>query len=175
MNKINLSAYHPILDIQDHIIVFANNGNVVLCYKGNLPEIYSLSEKDFEDIHGAWFQAFKSLPVSTVIHKQDVYQKEHNIHASEAYLMTSFLEKATHTYFKGPRTIWNIVVIYSLYCLKNKALNASKFTNPFRKVEKGIHKKLDHTKLQEFITSVNDAISFINNSRKVKFIRLWKI
>ncbi len=49
MNKLNLATYHPILDIQEHII-FAANGNVVLCYKGDLPEIYSLSEKDFEDI-----------------------------------------------------------------------------------------------------------------------------
>ena len=55
MNKINLSAYQPITDIQDNI-VFANNGNVVLCFEGNLPEIYSLSEKDFEDI--AYFEPF---------------------------------------------------------------------------------------------------------------------
>jgi len=64
MKKINLAEYHPILSIEKHI-VFANNGNVVLCYKGDFPEIYSLSEKDFEDIHGSWFQAFKSLPTST--------------------------------------------------------------------------------------------------------------
>ncbi|HAV53578.1 MAG TPA: hypothetical protein DCX41_01400, partial [Aequorivita sp.] len=51
MKKINVAAYHPIVDIQENVI-FANNGNVVLCYAGNLPEIYSLSEKDFEDIHG---------------------------------------------------------------------------------------------------------------------------
>ena len=48
MTKINLSVYHPILNIENHI-VFASNGNVVLCYKADLPEIYSLSEKDFED------------------------------------------------------------------------------------------------------------------------------
>ena len=44
MNKMNLSAYQPIADIQDNI-VFANNGNVVLCYKGNLPEIYSFLKR----------------------------------------------------------------------------------------------------------------------------------
>ena len=51
MKKINLSAHHPIADILDNII-FANNGNVVLCYEVFLPEIYSLSEKDFEDFLG---------------------------------------------------------------------------------------------------------------------------
>ncbi|WP_445737015.1 VirB4 family type IV secretion system protein [Mariniflexile sp.] len=48
----------------------------------------------------------------------------------------------------------------------NKSLNASKFTNPFRNIEKGIHKHMDHH-LQEFINAVNDAVSFINNSRRV--------
>lgn len=167
MKKINLSAYHPILYIQDHI-VFANNGNVVLCYKGSLPEIYSLSEKDFEDIHGSWFQAFKSLPISTVIHKQDIYQKA--AYSANMLPNNSFLEKATHDYFKGREYMQHCCYMYFTLPL-NKALNASKFTNPFRKVEKGIHKQLDHN-VQEFITSVNDTISFINNSRKVSFAPL---
>ena len=167
MKKINLAAYHPILDIQEHI-VFANNGNVVLCYKGDLPEIYSLSEKDFEDIHGSWFQAFKSLPTSTVIHKQDIYQKTD--YTSEVLPNNTFLEKATHDYFKGRNYLKHSCYLFFILPY-NKALNASKFTNPFRKVEKGIHKKMDHN-VQEFITSVNDAISFINNSRKVSFSSL---
>jgi len=74
MHKINLNAHHPILDIQGNT-VFASNGNVVLCYKVVLPEVYSLSEPDFEELHNMWFQAFKSLPTGTVIHKQDNYQK----------------------------------------------------------------------------------------------------
>ncbi|MAG88403.1 MAG: hypothetical protein CMB97_13750, partial [Flavobacteriaceae bacterium] len=49
MKKINLSAYHPILDIQNNVL-FASNGNIVLGYQVSLPEIYSLSEKDFEDL-----------------------------------------------------------------------------------------------------------------------------
>ncbi len=160
--KINLSAYHPILDIQNHL-VFANNGNVVLCFKGELPEIYSLSEKDFEDIHGAWFQAFKSLPTSTVLHKQDVYQKV-NYDANELP-NNSFLEQATYNYFKGRDYLKHQSYLFFIMPL-NKALNNAKFVNPFRKVEKGIHKKMDHN-ITEFIASVNDAVSFINNSRKV--------
>lgn len=162
MKKINLSAYHPILDLQDHII-FANNGNVVLGYQVDNPEIYSLAEKDFEDIHGSWFQAFKSLPVATVIHKQDIYQKV--AYLAEELPNKTFLQKATYDYFKGRESIKHSSYLFFILP-HNKALNASKFTNPFRKVEKGIHKQMDHN-VQEFIASVNDAISFVNNSRKV--------
>jgi conjugation system TraG family ATPase len=162
MKTINLSAYHPILDIQDHM-VFASNGNVVLCYKVDLPEVYSLSEKDFEDIHGSWFQAFKSLPTSTVIHKQDIYQKD--LYQADKIPNHTFLQKATHGHFKGREHLAHGSYLYFILP-HSKALNASKFTNPFRKVEKSIHKQLDKS-VKEFIASVNDAVSFVNNGRKV--------
>ena len=134
MKKINLSAHHPIADILDNII-FANNGNVVLCYEVFLPEIYSLSEKDFEDIHGAWFQALKSLPVGTVVHKQDIYLK--TAYSCEKLPRESFLEKATHDHFKGRRYMQHRSFLF-FNLPKNKALNNSKYVNPFRNISKAI-------------------------------------
>jgi len=167
MNKINLSAYRPITDIQDNII-FANNGNVVLCYKGDLPEIYSLSEKDLEDIHGAWFQALKSLPVGTVVHKQDIYLKK--LYSSEKLPNNTFLEKATHEHFKGREYIEHKCYLFFILT-KNKALNNSKYVNPFRKISKGIMQKLDDN-IKSFANSIHDSVSFINNSRKVSLTPL---
>ncbi|RDY58596.1 TraG family conjugative transposon ATPase [Flagellimonas nanhaiensis] len=167
MKKINLSKYHPILDIKNQTL-YANNGNIVLCYKGQFPEIYSLSEGDFEDLHNSWFQAFKSLPTGTVIHKQDIYRKQ--IYSGDQLPNKSFLEKATYDYFKGRQFTGHSCFLFFVLPF-SKTLNASKFTNPFRKVEKGIHKKLDHS-VEEFIAAVNDAVSFINNSRKVSMAPL---
>ncbi|WP_422350839.1 TraG family conjugative transposon ATPase [Flagellimonas sp.] len=162
MNKINFSAYHPILDIQGHT-VFASNGNVVLCYRVDLPEVYSLSETDFEELHGTWFQSFKSLPTGTVIHKQDIYKKRG--YSAEELPNDTFLQKATHGHFKGREHMKHNSYLFFIHPL-DRTLNAPKYVNPFRKVEKGIHKKLDHSVL-EFIGAVNDAVSFVNNSRKV--------
>ena len=162
MKKINLHSYHPLLDIQNHV-VFANNGNVVLCYRVDLPEIYSLSESDFDELHGAWFQAFKSLPVGTVIHKQDIYQKE--FYPSDQLNSNTFLQKATRDYFKGRQHVSHESYVFFVLPL-DKALKASKYVNPFRKTEKSLHRKLD-VQVAEFMTSVNDAVSFINNSSKL--------
>ncbi|WNH11991.1 TraG family conjugative transposon ATPase [Thalassobellus suaedae] len=164
MNKINLLSYYPIVDIQEHV-VFANNGNVVLCFKGSLPEIYSLSEKDFEDIHGAWFQAIKSLPTGCVVHKQDVYLKKK--YTSEQLPNKSFLEKATHQHFKGREFMEHQCYLFFILT-KNNALNNSKYVNPFRKVSKSIVQEMDDT-ISSFIGSVSDSVSFINNSRKMTF------
>src|SRR5690606_9192838 len=51
---------------------------------------------------------------------------------------------------------------------KNKALNNSKYVNPFRKVSKSIVQEMDDT-ISTFISSVSDSVSFINNSRKMTF------
>lgn len=167
MTKINVATYHPIVDIQENVI-FANNGNVVLCYAGNLPEIYSLSEKDFEDIHGAWFQAIKSLPTGSVVHKQDVYLKRN--FSSENLPNKTFLEKATHEHFKGREYMEHKCYLFFILT-KNKAFNNSKYINPFKKVTKGIVPEMDDT-IHSFLGAVSDSVSFINNSRKMEFTPL---
>jgi len=167
MKKINLNAYHPILDIQNHV-VFANNGNVVLCYKVDMPEVYSLSESDFDELHGTWFQAFKSLSVGTIIHKLDIYQKEG--YGATQLPNHTFLEQVTHGYFKGRMYLSHQNYLFFILPL-DKTLKASKYVNPFRKTERSLHRKLD-VQVVEFMTSVHDAVSFINNSRKVSVIPL---
>nr|WP_252737095.1 TraG family conjugative transposon ATPase [Zobellia galactanivorans] len=160
--KINLASNHPILDIRKNAL-FANNGNVVLCYKAELPEIYSLSEKDFEDIHSAWFQSLKSLPVGTVIHKQDVYLKK--LYTAEKLPNETFLAKATTEHFKGREYIDHQCFLFFVLT-KNKALNNTKYVNPFKNVIDTIPDSLDSS-VNRFMGAVNDSVSFINNSRKI--------
>ena len=167
MKKINLLASHPIANIQDNII-FAANGNVVLCYEVILPEIYSLSEKDFEDMHGSWFQALKSLPVGTVIHKQDVYLKK--AYSSEKLPNKTFLGKATCDHFQGRELMEHRSFLFFIIT-KNKALINPKYVNPFRNISRTIVRKLEDN-VNSFIGAVSDSVSFINNSRKIKIIPL---
>ena len=164
MNNINLASYYPIININENV-VFANNGNVVVCFKGTLPEIYSLSEKDLEDMHGAWFQAIKTLPTGCVIHKQDVYLKQK--YTSQELPNTTFLEKATHEHFKGREYIEHHSYLFFVLT-KNNALNNSKFVNPLRDVSKQVIRDADET-VASFIGAVSDAVSFLNNSRKVHY------
>ena len=162
--RINLTQHYPIVDIQENL-VFANNGNLVLCYKADLPEVYSLSSTDFEDLHGSWFQALKSLPAGTVIHKQDIYQK---LEYSAARLPnTTFLEKATYQHFKGREYISHQSYLFFIWT-KNKGLNKAKYVNPFKGVSKAIPEKMTDD-MESFMSSVRDAVGFLNNSYKLDF------
>ncbi len=167
MNKINLASYSPISDIQDNL-VFASNGNLILCYQVMLPEIYSLSEKDFDELHSSFFQAFKSLPASCVIHKQDVYLKQE--YSSEKLPDKTFLQKATHDHFKGREYIDHQSYLFFILT-KNKTLNNAKYKNPFRNVAKAIPETLEEN-IRDFISTVSDSVSYINNSRKISLVPL---
>lgn len=157
-----LALHHPIMDIQDQIL-FATNGNVIACYKVDLPEIHSLSEYDFEDMHSTWFQTLKSLGVGTVIHKQDIYRKER--FACRDMPNNSFLERSTHRYFKGRPYLAHESYLF-FTTTQNKSLNHPKYVNPFKKMPMGLAKQLD-TQIRRFLSEVNDAVSFLNNSRKI--------
>src|SRR5690554_3697028 len=161
--KINLSAYHPIADIRQNLI-FATNGNLVLCYQLDLPEVYSLSERDFEDLHGIWFQALRSLPNGLVVHKQDVYTKER--YRGENLPRNSFLGKATYDYFKGRQHLAHRSYLFFINP-KNKSLNKAKYINPFKKVPRKLPVQLEQ-EVADFRRAVSDVVSFINNSKKIK-------
>ncbi|SDF00047.1 Bacteroides conjugation system ATPase, TraG family [Pricia antarctica] len=168
--RINLTQHYPIADIQCNM-VFANNGNLVLCYRADLPEIYSLSEKDFEDMHGSWFQALKSLPAGTMVHKQDVYRKRP--YAAEQLPNSTFLEKATHAHFKGRQFISHDSYLFFIWP-KNKGLNRAKYVNPFKKVAKAVPEGLTDS-LNSFVSAVKDSVGFLNNSQKMDFVPLNQI
>ena len=165
--KVNFSTYHPIIEIRENL-VFANNGNLVFCFKVELPEIYSLSEKDFEDLHGIWFQALRSLRSGCVIHKQDIYRKRK---FSAAKLPEeTFLGRATRNYFEDREYLEHKTHLFFIWP-KNKTLNNGKFINPFKKVSKKIPGELEEG-VQEFTRAVNDTVSFLNNSKKMRLIPL---
>ena len=131
MNEFNLSSHYPILDIQDNL-VFAANGNLVIGYQFELPEIYSLSEKDFEALHAQFFQAIKSLPVGTIVHKQNLYRK--SIYKGDQLQRETFLQKATYHYFKGRNYLEHQSYLYFILPA-SKTTKASGYINPFKTVK----------------------------------------
>ena len=167
--KINLATYYPIADIQENV-VFATNGNVVFCYKLDLPEVYSLSEKDFEDLHSMWFQAIRSLTNGCVIHKQDIYKRK--LYNPKKLPNTSFLEKATYNYFNGREHLIHDSFLFFIFP-KNRTLNNPKYCNPFKRVSRKTAMELEEG-VTEFRRAVNETVSFINNCRKLIAVPIYE-
>jgi len=165
--KINFHAYHPILH-QDNNVVFLANGNITLAYRVNLPEVFSLSEKDFEILHANWFQTLKGLPGGTVIHKQDIYLKQK--YDGRQLPNRSYLAKATQNFFNDREYMSHDSYLFFSWP-KNRNFNKATIANPFLKLNKNVPEKLE-SGANLFIQSVQDAVRFLNNTGSIELQEL---
>ncbi|MBC73568.1 MAG: conjugal transfer protein TraG [Muricauda sp.] len=161
----NFNDTYPIVDV-DQNKVLANNGNLAFAYRLELPEIHSLSEQDFEELHGLWFQALKSLPAGTLVHKQDIYQK--TAFDAGGLPKSTFLAKATHKHFEGREHLSHTSLLFFVWP-KNRSVNSSRLVNPFAHIPKKMPETL-WEKNEQFGNSVREVVNFLNNGPHLSLI-----
>ena len=60
----------PLLGVE-HDCILSKQGDITLVFKVELPEIFTLSDQEYEAFHQACVKAIKILPKLSVFHKQD--------------------------------------------------------------------------------------------------------
>eukprot|EP01035_Chromulina_nebulosa_P058823 gene58823-80558_t len=55
----------------EHGCILSKMGDVTVVYEASLPEIFTLSNEEYEAFHQIWIKALRILPANTVFHKQD--------------------------------------------------------------------------------------------------------
>jgi len=60
----------PILTVE-HDCILSKQGDITVAFRVDLPEIFTLSDHEYEAFHQIWVKAIKILPAHTVFHKQD--------------------------------------------------------------------------------------------------------
>ncbi|HEV7333110.1 MAG TPA: TraG family conjugative transposon ATPase [Flavisolibacter sp.] len=69
-----LDDIFPILEVA-HDAILSKAGDITIGFTVELPELFTLSERDYEALHQAWTKAIKVLPNHSVFHKQDWFVK----------------------------------------------------------------------------------------------------
>lgn len=88
----------PIMEVADDCIV-SGQGCISIVFKVELPEIFTQSDGDYENLHQCWVKALKVLPYYSVLHKQDWFVKDTvQMRDSET---AGFLERASNRHFDG--------------------------------------------------------------------------
>src|SRR5258706_14201895 len=74
---VDLSKVFPLYKVERDCIL-SKLGDVTLAYEATLPEIFSLSDQEYEGLHQILIKAIKVLPANSVFHKQDwFYARKH--------------------------------------------------------------------------------------------------
>lgn len=87
----------PIMDVE-HDCIISKQGDITIVFKAELPEIFTLSDQEYEAFHQSWIKAIKMLPKFCVFHKQDwflqsTYKADFSNHDN------SFLSRSSERFF----------------------------------------------------------------------------
>lgn len=94
---IDIHKLLPIYKVENDCLLSVR-GDVTLAYEVTLPEIFTLSNEEYEAFHQAWIKAIKILPRYSVFHKQDWFVADQII-ANFEKDDVSFLTRASERFF----------------------------------------------------------------------------
>jgi conjugation system TraG family ATPase len=88
----------PILDVE-HDMIVSRQGDVTIVFRVQMPEIFTLSEQQYDAFHQTWVKAIRVLPSRAILHKQDWFMaREFSASSPEP---VSFLGRASDKFFRG--------------------------------------------------------------------------
>ncbi|MDB5143048.1 MAG: traG [Mucilaginibacter sp.] len=100
----------PIMGVE-HDCILSKQGEFTVVFKATLPEVFTLSDEDYEHLHQVWVKAIKILPGDSVLHKQDWFIKR-TYYPDEKGDSGSFLNEASEKYFTGRPYLQHDCFIY---------------------------------------------------------------
>jgi len=96
-NPIPFANVFPIYKVEQDCIL-SKFGDVTIAYKASLPEIFTLSDQEYEAFHQVLVKAIRVLPNHSVFHKQDWFiARNHQPEFEEKNL--SFLSRSSEQFF----------------------------------------------------------------------------
>lgn len=159
----------PIMDVE-HDCILSKQGDVTVVFKAELPEIFTLSDQEYEAFHQAWLKAIKLLPKFSVFHKQDWFI-DSKFEADFRNEDTSFLTSSSERFFNERPFLDHSCYILLTKKPGGRKKSSSLFSNLLRSSivpEETLQAQLR----QEFIDSTGQFRRILEDSGFVKLTRL---
>lgn len=159
----------PLMGIE-HDCILSKKGDVTVVFKVELPEIFTLSNQEYEAFHEAWLKAIKLLPKFTVFHKQDWFiEKKYRPDFGKEDV--SFLSRSSDRFFNERPFLDHDCYIYLTKKPGGRKQGSSIFSNLLRPtIVPDLVIKPDL--LQNFLDSTGQFKRVLEDSGFVKLKRL---
>jgi conjugation system TraG family ATPase len=154
----------PILAVeQDRIL--SKQGDITVGFEAQLPEIFTLSNEEYEAFHQAWIKGIKILSRHSVFHKQDWFTRDGH---RPDFDQESFLSRSSERFFNERPFLDHHCYIYFTKKPSGRKPSSSVLSNLLRKSivpAESLHPQL----MQEFFDSVGQFRRILEDSG---FVRL---
>lgn len=159
----------PIMAVE-HDCILSKQGDVTVVFKAELPEIFTLSDQEYEAFHQSWIKAIKVLPKFCVFHKQDWFL-EKSYRADFTSDDSSFLTRSSERFFNERPFLDHSCYIILTKKPQGRKNSSSLFSNLLRRSivpEETLKAQL----LQDFIDCTGQFKRIMEDSSFVKLTRL---
>lgn len=159
----------PIMDVE-HDCIVSKHGDITVAYTVALPEIFTLSDNEYEAFHQAWVKAIKVLPKDSILHKQDWFLTS-SYQADFVKDDTSFLSRSSERFFNERPFLDHHCYLFLTKKTEGRKAGNSLFSNLLRPslVPKQV---LDKASLQDFLDACGQFRQIIQDSGFVKMERI---
>jgi len=130
----------PIIDIErllplsmvENGAILSASGDITIAYEAKLPEIFTLSDRDYEAYHQAFVKAIRLLPTFSIFHKQDWFM-ETSYRADFEKAGKSFLSRSSERFFNERPYLAHRCYIFLTQKPADRKLSSSVYSNILRK------------------------------------------
>jgi len=165
----NIRDILPLFGVEQDCIL-SKQGDVTIGYEVQLPELFTLSDNEYEALHQSLIKAIKLLPSHSVFHKQDWFN-EAKVAADFSAIGVSFLSRASERFFNERPYLDHRCFIFLSKRADGRKAASSLFSNLLRRSivpEQTLRPQL----LQDFIDSAGQFEKIISDSGFIQLRRL---
>ena len=116
----------------EHNAILSAQGDITIAYEAILPEIFTLSDRDYEAYHQTLIKAIRILPAFSIFHKQDWFT-ESKYKANFDKEDNSFLSKSSERFFNERPYLDHRCFIFLTKKPNGRKLSSSVYSNILRK------------------------------------------
>ncbi len=158
----------PLLSVE-HDCIISKDADITVAFRVDLPELFTVTNTEYEAIHSAWTKAIKVLPDYSVIHKQDWFVKENYKPATDQEDM-SFLSRSFERHFNERPYLNHTCFLFLTKTTKERMRMQSDFSTLCR--GNIIPKEVNKDTAVRFLEAVGQFERIVNDSGFITLTRL---
>ena len=163
-----IESKFPLLSVE-HDCIISKDADITVAYRVDLPELFTVTDSEYETIHSAWTKAIKVLPDYSVIHKQDWFVKENYKPATDKENM-SFLSRSFERHFNERPFLNHTCFLFLTKTTKDRMRMQSNFSSLCR--GNIIPKEVNKETALRFMEAVGQFERILNDSGFIMLTRL---
>lgn len=168
MKAATIESKFPLLAVE-HDCIISKDADITVAYRVDLPELFTVTNPEYEAIHSAWAKAIKVLPDYSVIHKQDWFVKETYKPETDKEDM-SFLSVSFERHFNERPFLNHSCFLYLTKTTKDRMRMQSNFSSLCR--GNIIPKEVNKETALRFLEAIGQFERIVNDSGFITLTRL---